>query len=89
MTIESWDDPQPKEYEDDPRGHFCYHCGEPCSGDVTETIHIDHMSTEFAVCDNPDECKTNLDGFQREYDLDALVDQTYNELGNQDDQVPW
>lgn len=35
---------------------ICWHCGEPCSGDVTERIDIDGMVGEVPICDDPDNC---------------------------------
>jgi hypothetical protein len=33
------------------RGPFCWHCGQKCSGDVTETVSIDGQTAEVAVCE--------------------------------------
>lgn len=39
----------------------CYHCGQECSGDVTETVTIyDEVTAEKTVCDEPDECPANI-----------------------------
>lgn len=40
-----------------PRKPLCYHCGEPCSGDVTEYMVIPGVGRgEFPVCDDETEC---------------------------------
>jgi hypothetical protein len=40
---------------------LCYHCGEECSGDVSELIEIIGVGSNIvAICDNPDLCKGNL-----------------------------
>jgi hypothetical protein len=38
---------------------LCYHCGQECSGDVTESICIDGMKGEMPICDDPDFCPAN------------------------------
>jgi len=43
--------------EDNP---LCYHCGNPCSGDTTETVMIEDCSVEVPICDDPDNCPNNL-----------------------------
>lgn len=39
---------------EDQCGPVCYHCGEVCSGDTTETVHIDGMAVEVTICDDSD-----------------------------------
>lgn len=34
----------------------CWHCGEPCSGDTTETFQVDGTVGEVPVCDEPEKC---------------------------------
>jgi hypothetical protein len=39
---------------------LCFYCGEPCSGDVTETVVIyDDQTAEKPICDIPEDCMAN------------------------------
>lgn len=40
---------------------YCYHCGEPCSGETLERVHVDHMSDVVPVCDDELTCLENLE----------------------------
>ena len=44
----------------DPSTPVCFHCGEECSGDTTETVVVyDDVTAEKAICDDPDNCPAN------------------------------
>lgn len=55
--FEAWEEFRRQErYEPACDNVRCHHCGGECSGDVTETIHIDGVKGEVYICDDPDKC---------------------------------